>query len=95
MPSAWRRLTNGVHHAFMVTNALGGTVRMMDLNGLIPTNSGWELMEARGINAAGQIIGWGMHAGHTNAFLLTPVSAPVMMTSGLRRRLSAQEPRSR
>lgn len=75
-------LTNGVHHAFMVTNALGGMVRMMDLNGLVPTNSGWEMMEARGINASGQIIGWGMFAGHTNAFLMTPVSGPVMMMSG-------------
>jgi hypothetical protein len=53
----------------------------MDLNDLIPTNSGWELIEARSINAAGQIVGWGMHAGRTNAFLLTPVSAPVMMMS--------------
>jgi probable HAF family extracellular repeat protein len=75
-------LTNGVHHAFMVTNALGGTVRMMDLNNLIPTNSGWEMMEARSVNASGQIIGWGMRGGHTNAFLLTPVSGPVMMMSG-------------
>jgi probable HAF family extracellular repeat protein len=74
-------MSNGAHHAFMVSNALGGTVRMMDLNSMIPTNSGWELMEAHGINSAGQIIGWGMYAGHTNAFLLTPVSAPVMMTS--------------
>jgi probable HAF family extracellular repeat protein len=71
----------GMPHAFMVTNALGGMVHMMDLNDLIPTNSGWELMEARGINALGQVVGWGMHAGHTNAFLLTPVSAPVVMTS--------------
>jgi hypothetical protein len=71
--------TNGMPHAFLVTNALGGTVRMMDLNNLIPTNSGWELMGARGINTAGQIVGWGMFAGHTNAFLLTPVSAPVTM----------------
>ena len=74
-------MANGMPHAFMVTNALGGTVHMMDLNDMIPTNSGWELMEARGINASGQIVGWGMHAGHTNAFLLTPVSAPVMMMS--------------
>ena len=73
--------TNGMPHAFLVTNALGGTVRMMDLNNLIPTNSGWELMAARGLNAAGQIVGYGMFAGHTNAFLLTPVSAPVMMMS--------------
>jgi probable HAF family extracellular repeat protein len=73
--------TNGMPHAFLVTNALGGTVHMMDLNNLIPTNSGWELMAARGINSAGQIVGYGMLAGHTNAFLLTPVSEPVMMVS--------------
>ncbi len=72
----------GMPHAFMATNVLGGMVRMADLNTLIPTNSGWELMEARGINTSGQIVGWGMHGGHTNAFLLTPVSAPVMMMSG-------------
>jgi hypothetical protein len=66
----------------MVTNAFGGMVRMLDLNSLVPTNSGWEMMEARGINASGQIIGWGMFAGHTNAFLMTPVSGPVMMMSG-------------
>jgi probable HAF family extracellular repeat protein len=74
-------MNNGGYHAFMVTNALGGMVQMMDLNALIPTNSGWELMTGRGMNASGQIIGWGMHAGRTNAFLLTPVSAPVMMMS--------------
>ncbi len=75
------QLPNGTMHAFMVPNALGGMPHMTDLNSMIPTNSGWELMEARGMNAAGQIVGWGMHAGHTNAFLLTPVSAPVMMTA--------------
>jgi probable HAF family extracellular repeat protein len=75
------QLAGGMMHAFMVTNALGGMVRMIDLNDLIPTNSGWQLVEARGMNAAGQIVGWGMFAGHTNGFLLTPVSAPVMMTS--------------
>jgi hypothetical protein len=65
----------------MMTNALGGMAHMIDLNLLIPTNSGWEMMEARSVNAAGQIVGWGMHGGHTNAFLLTPVSGPVMMTA--------------
>ena len=74
-------MTDGMHHAFMVTNAMGMMAHMIDLNDLIPTNSGWELMEARGINGSGQMVGWGMHAGHTNAFLLTPVSAPVMMMS--------------
>lgn len=75
----------GMPHAFMVTNVLGGgmggTVHMIDLNNLIPTNSGWELMVARGMNAAGQIVGWGMDAGRTNAFLLTPVPSPVIMMS--------------
>jgi probable HAF family extracellular repeat protein len=75
------QIANGMMHAFMVTNALGSTIRMMDLNTLIPMNSGWELMEARGVNTAGQIIGWGMHGGHTNAFLLTPVSGPTLVTS--------------
>jgi uncharacterized membrane protein len=74
------QMPDGMPHAFMATNALGGVAHMMDLNALIPTNSGWELMEARAINASGQIVGWGMHAGRTNAFLLTPVSSPVMMT---------------
>jgi Immunoglobulin I-set domain len=74
-------LSNGVRHAFMVTNAFSGIVHMMDLNSMVPTNSGWELMQARGMNAAGQIIGWGMYAGHTNAFLLTPVAEPVRMLS--------------
>ncbi len=99
------QMANGMMHAFMVTNVMGGTVRMMDLNVMIPTNSGWELMEARGMNTAGQIIGWGMHEGHTNAFLLTPVGGPTMMTSGpgpeivgpgamvtLRMQMSASEP---
>ncbi len=78
------QFTNGMMHAFIVTNALGGMVRMMDLNDLIPTNSGWVLMEARGMNSAGQITGWGMHAGHTNAFLLTPVAGPTMISSAPR-----------
>jgi hypothetical protein len=41
-----------------MTNALGGMAHMMDLNTLIPTNSGWEMMEASSINTSGQIVGW-------------------------------------
>jgi uncharacterized membrane protein len=78
----WTGMADGSHHAFfMTTNVLGGAVHMMDLNSMVPANSGWEMMEARAINSAGQIVGWGMHAGHTNAFLLTPVSGPVMTIS--------------
>lgn len=77
------QMPNGAMHAFMVTNAFGGMMlRMMDLNDLIPSNSGWELMEAHSINAAGQIVGWGMRGGRTNAFLLTPATGLIMMMSG-------------
>jgi probable HAF family extracellular repeat protein len=75
------QLAGGMMHAFIVTNAQGSMIAMMDLNDLISTNSGWQLMEARGMNAAGQIVGWGMFGGHTNAFLLTPASGPVMVVS--------------
>ncbi len=67
--------TNG-SHAFMYS---GGMMR--DLNDLIPTNSGWMLMEARGINDTNQIVGSGMMGGQTHAFLLTPVSAPVQTSA--------------
>ncbi len=67
--------TNGPH-AFMFS---GGMMR--DLNGMIPTNSGWQLMEARGINDTNQIVGTGMMGNQTHAFLLTPVSAPVQISA--------------
>jgi probable HAF family extracellular repeat protein len=36
--------------------------------------NGWKLVQAEGINDAGQIVGWGEHPdGHPHAFLLTPV----------------------
>jgi len=56
-------------HAFVSTN--GG--RMQDLNRLIPTNTGWVLAQANGINDAGQIVGYGTIRGQTHAFLLTLV----------------------
>lgn len=45
---------------------------MTDLNTLIPANSGWELSQANGINASGQIVGNGLHNGERHGFLLTP-----------------------
>lgn len=45
---------------------------MRDLNSLIPDTAGWTLVEARGINDAGQIVGYGRHNGQPRAFLLTP-----------------------
>ena len=45
---------------------------MLDLNTLIPPNSGWTLMQATFISGNGKISGYGTHNGQTRAFLLTP-----------------------
>jgi hypothetical protein len=45
---------------------------MLDLNGLIPPNSGWSLTAAYGINDRRQITGEGTFNGQTHGFLLTP-----------------------
>jgi hypothetical protein len=45
----------------------------MDLNDLIDPRFGWELIQAIGINDAGQIVGQGRIGGETHAFLMTPV----------------------
>ncbi len=59
-------------HGFVYTQATG----MVDLNTLIAPSSGWEITEARAINAAGQIAASGTNGGFTYALLLTPTSAP-------------------
>jgi probable HAF family extracellular repeat protein len=45
---------------------------MLDLNSLIPANSGWVLQFANGINDQGQIVGEGTLNGQAEGFLLTP-----------------------
>jgi probable HAF family extracellular repeat protein len=45
---------------------------MLDLNTLIPPNSGWVLNTATGINIWGQIVGSGTLNGQSHGFLLTP-----------------------
>ena len=57
----------GTYHAFVYSSG-----KIKDLNKMIPAGSGWVLIEARGINAAGRITGMGMHNGQEHAFLLTP-----------------------
>jgi len=56
------------YHAFVYAGK-----KIQDLNKLVPKGSGWTLLEARGINNAGQIICTGMRSdGTEHAFLLTP-----------------------
>jgi probable HAF family extracellular repeat protein len=43
-----------------------------DLNLFIAVDSGWELLEADGINDLGQIVGWGIYNGEQHGFLLVP-----------------------
>ena len=45
---------------------------MVDLNTLLPPDSGWVLLSANAINDAGQIVGEGTLNGEPRAFLLTP-----------------------
>ena len=53
--------------AFLYT---GGV--LLDLNSLIPADCGWQLLNAYGINNAGQIVGTGLYDGQSSAFLLDP-----------------------
>ena len=56
------------YHAFVWSPSTG----MLDLNNLIPANSGWVLEFAYAINDQGQIVGEGTLNGQQEAFLLTP-----------------------
>jgi probable HAF family extracellular repeat protein len=64
-------LPSGVQHAFLYD---GGV--MTDLNDLLPPGSGWEVYQAYGINASGQIVGEGFHNGAQHGFLMTPDTGP-------------------
>jgi probable HAF family extracellular repeat protein len=49
--------------------------QVIDLNTLLPADSGWTLNDATGINDLGQIVGDGTYDGQEEAFLLTPTGA--------------------
>jgi probable HAF family extracellular repeat protein len=74
--NAWGQITgqsslpgDGVFHAFLYSN---GTLK--DLNDLLPTGSGWQLVDGQAINKAGQITGIGLNpSGVAHDFLLTPI----------------------
>jgi probable HAF family extracellular repeat protein len=46
------------------------------LGGLLPKNSGWELVEANGINDRGEIVGQGRFRGGQYGFLMKPATEP-------------------
>jgi probable HAF family extracellular repeat protein len=61
-------------HAFVYNDG-----QMIDLNDLIPLDTGWVVTLAEDIKNVGQIVGYGKNpAGQTRAFLLTPVDSPAM-----------------
>jgi probable HAF family extracellular repeat protein len=64
-------MTADALHAFLYR---GG--EMIDLNGFIPTDSGFELLSAEDINESGQIVGWGVVNGLAHGYLLTPNTLP-------------------
>ncbi|MDQ2731778.1 MAG: hypothetical protein M3Y56_08980 [Armatimonadota bacterium] len=65
------RVRNIYTHA---TLWLGG--QRIDLNSVIPADSGWILEHAAGINSSGQIVGYGFREGfdYRRGFLLTPIT---------------------
>jgi probable HAF family extracellular repeat protein len=68
--------STGVSHAFLYTASSG----MVDLNGLIPGDSGWVLTSANAISDNGYITGAGTVHGASHAFLLTPGGATLART---------------
>lgn len=64
------RLDDGSDHGFVYTDVDG----IIDMNDLIPPDSGWEIVVANGINDFGQIVGTGIRAGVERAFAMTPFS---------------------
>lgn len=59
----------GLERAFLAHNG-----QIVDLNDLIPPDTGWTLRSATGINNQGQIVGEGAIGGFRHSFLLTPVA---------------------
>ncbi len=53
----------------------------VDLSGSVIDAPGWSLGQAQGINASGQIVGWGNFKGAYRSFLLTPTAVPEVQSS--------------
>jgi probable HAF family extracellular repeat protein len=59
------------NHGFLYSDGV-----MVDVNTLLPANSGWTLRDAQAINDLGQIVGFGKISGEQHAYLLSPVPEP-------------------
>lgn len=68
---------NSTLHAFLFATTPG----MLDLNNLLPPESGWILTDARAISDRGQITGTGYFGAQMHAFLLTPAPPELRITS--------------
>ena len=67
---------DGAQHGFLY-DASAATPKMIDLNTLIPADSGWTIRDASAINSKGKIAATGYKDGvGTHALLLTPTSGP-------------------
>ena len=72
---------NNVNQMVGNERGLGGRIpfliengSMKQLGGLLPPNSGWQLLEANDINDRGEIVGMGRINGEDHAYLLTPLT---------------------
>jgi probable HAF family extracellular repeat protein len=71
-------LANDINHRGHVVGASGGNAffyrnnALIDLNTLLPPNSGWVLQQAMAINDHDQIVGVGTVGGETHSFLISP-----------------------
>jgi probable HAF family extracellular repeat protein len=75
----WSDTASGAQHAFLYTDG-----SMRDLNLLIPPLSGITLVDAVGIDSAGDIVAYGIDsAGQTNEYYLTPAEVPAPEPSTL------------
>lgn len=69
--------TDGPMHAFVYQDGV-----MIDLNSLLPPDSGWQLISAADINEKGQIVGYGLLNGAKHAFLLDTSTSIPQITLG-------------
>jgi hypothetical protein len=69
------------YHAALFSLGSANTNSVTDLNTLIPSGSGWNLTNALKFDDQGQIVGVGTLDGSPHAYLLTPGSAPTLVTA--------------